>query len=185
MAIVLICGFFSVNTYSQQIAIKTNLLYDATLTMNLGLEIAISPRVTVDISGSYNPWELQNEIKTKLWMIQPEFRFWFCKKFSGHFLGVHGLFSTYNMSGMLPMYLKPDFIKNSRYQGDLYGGGFSYGYQWTLSNRFSIEATLGVGYVYSKYSEFEQRKCGRLLGDGVKHFVGPTKLGLTLIYFIK
>lgn len=36
---------------AQKAAIKTNLLYDATTTFNLGAEFALSPKWTLDVSG--------------------------------------------------------------------------------------------------------------------------------------
>jgi hypothetical protein len=98
---------------AQDIALKTNLLYDATTTMNLGYEVALSRRATLDIWVNYNPWTLgrkwvgikdagesfveKRDSKLKHFMIQPEIRWWLCEKFNGHFFGVHvhgGLFNV-------------------------------------------------------------------------------------------
>ena len=51
---------------------KTNLLYDATLTINVGAEMQVAPKWSVDLSGNYNPWTLSGGKKWKHWMIQPE-----------------------------------------------------------------------------------------------------------------
>ena len=40
---------------------------------------------------------------------------------------------------------------HDRYDGSLYGVGISYGYQWIISKRWSMEATIGVGYARLKY----------------------------------
>ena len=40
------------------VALKTNLLYDATLTVNAGAEIAVAPRWSVDLSGNINAWSM-------------------------------------------------------------------------------------------------------------------------------
>ncbi|WP_418447357.1 DUF3575 domain-containing protein, partial [Barnesiella intestinihominis] len=42
----------------------------------------------------------------------------------------------------------PD-VKKYRYQGNTYGAGLSYGYQWILTPRWSIEGSIGVGYKYN------------------------------------
>lgn len=65
---------------AQKAAIKTNLLYDATTTFNLGAEFALSPKWTLDVSGNYNPWTFSNNKKWKHWLVQPEARYWFCNK---------------------------------------------------------------------------------------------------------
>ena len=45
----------SCHIYSQVVGIKSNLLYDATTSLNLGVEIALDSKLTLDISGNYNP----------------------------------------------------------------------------------------------------------------------------------
>ena len=63
----------SVNSsLAQKWAVKSNLLYDATATINLGVEAALGPRVTLDISGNYNPWEF-GDARWKHWLIQPKY----------------------------------------------------------------------------------------------------------------
>lgn len=81
------CG----NVKAQNFALKTNILYDATATVNIGAEIGLAPKWTFDLSGNYNPWEMPNGMLWKHAMIQPEFRYWFCDRFSRHFLGFHGI----------------------------------------------------------------------------------------------
>ena len=95
---VLICN----SGFSQKVAVKSNLLYDATTSMKLGLEFGIAQKWTVDMSGNYNPWTFSDNKKMKHWFIQPEARWWTCEKFNGHFWGVllHG--GDYNWFGMLP-----------------------------------------------------------------------------------
>ena len=44
----------------------------------------------------------------------------------------------------------PD-VKKYRYQGNTYGAGLSYGYQWILTPRWSIEGSIGVGYKYNTF----------------------------------
>lgn len=65
---------------AQEAAVKTNLLYDATTTMNLGVEFGLSPKWTLDVSGNYNPWTFSKNKKWKHWLVQPEARYWFCNK---------------------------------------------------------------------------------------------------------
>lgn len=43
---------------AQDVAVKTNLLYWATTTPNLGMEIGLGKQTTLDIVGGYNPWTL-------------------------------------------------------------------------------------------------------------------------------
>ena len=43
--------------YLPKFAIKTNALYWATSTPNLGFEVGLAKKLTLDISGNYNPWK--------------------------------------------------------------------------------------------------------------------------------
>lgn len=67
-------GFIS-PAMAQKVAVKTNLLYDATSTINLGTEFGLSPKWTLDVSANYNPWTYSNNKKWKHWLVQPEARY--------------------------------------------------------------------------------------------------------------
>ena len=60
---------------AQEFAVKSNLLYDATSTINLGVEYGLSPRWTLEVSGNYNAWTFSDNKKMKLWMLQPGVRY--------------------------------------------------------------------------------------------------------------
>lgn len=181
-----------VSAFAQKAGIKTNLLYDATTTMNLGVEFGLARKWTLDVSGNYNPWDFDGR-KMKHWLVQPGVRYWLCEKFNGHFFGLHTHGGQYNFGGMLPwgfsdgkMFgIKNQNIIENRYQGWLVGAGISYGYQWILGNRWSLEATLGLGYAYLNYKQYPCGKCGKKIKDDHKNYFGPTKIGISLIYIIK
>ncbi|MDH6306172.1 hypothetical protein M2459_002886 [Parabacteroides sp. PF5-5] len=165
---------------SQTVAVKSNLLYDVTSTINLGLEIGLAPQWTLELPVNYNPWDFPKDRKLKHWGVQPEVRYWLCEKFNGHFFGLHGHVAGYNVGG-----LKIFGLNNHRYEGNLYGGGISYGYQWILSKRWSIEATVGVGYTYLDHAKYPCGKCESKIDDYTKNYFGPTKAGISIIYIIK
>ncbi len=50
---------------AQSVGIKTNVLYGATTTPNLGLEVVLGKKTTLDIAGGYNPWLLSNKEDNK------------------------------------------------------------------------------------------------------------------------
>ncbi|GAB6118864.1 DUF3575 domain-containing protein [Dysgonomonas termitidis] len=170
---------------SPRLAVKTNLLYDATTTFNLGLEVRLKNRYTLDIPVNYNPFTYSGNKKLKHILVQPELRYWFCEPFFSHFIGVHALYANYNVGAIkLPLNLYPG-LETGRYRGDIFGMGISYGYQWMLSPRWNIEATIGLGYAYTDYDRYECKTCGKLLESGSRHYFGPTKAGISLIYIIK
>ena len=180
--------------FAQKAAIKSNLLYDATTSLNLGLEVGLGERSTLDISGNINPWTFSGNRKMKHWLLQPEYRIWSCSRFSGTFWGFSTHLAQYNFGGMLPwgfhsgkMFgtIENRQILDNRYEGWLAGGGVSYGYHWIIGRRWGIEATIGAGYAYLRYDKFACGQCGEKRGNESKHYFGPTKAGLSLIYMIK
>ena len=102
------------NVYGQKFAVKSNLLYDATATINLGVEMELSKKWTLDLSGNYNGWKFGDDMRWKHWMVQPEARYWLCEKFNGHFLGVHAHYADYNVGGI--KFLSKN-MENYRYSG--------------------------------------------------------------------
>ena len=187
IAMIALLASLSGSACAQKLSVKSNLLYDATSTLNLGLEFGLSSRWTLDVSGSYNPWSYADNKKMKLWMLQPEVRYWTCRSFSGHFFGAHLLGGEYNFGGMLPLGIKPSQsgLGSKRDEGWAAGAGLSYGYSWILGRRWNLEATLGLGYLRLDYDRFECKTCGDRLGEGKKNYFGPTKAGVSLIYIIK
>lgn len=49
----------------QNVVLKTNVLYDATATVNVGVEFSVAPKWTMDISGNYNGWNFSDNRKWK------------------------------------------------------------------------------------------------------------------------
>lgn len=171
----------------QNVAIKTNMLADAFLSPNIGIEIGIAPRWTLDATGQFNAWTMSHDRRWKHWAVQPEARYWFCDRFSGHFIGMHVHGGQYNVGGIdIPLnMLGSDFrkLKDGRYQGWFAGGGVSYGYAWILGRHWNLEAELGVGYSYTRYDKFPCATCGtRLETDASHNYVGPTKVSINLVY---
>lgn len=167
-------------TYLPKFALKTNALYWATTTPNLGIEFGLAPKMTMDISANYNPWKFSRDRQLKHWLIQPELRYWLCERFNGSFFGLHGFYADVDVSN-----LNVFGMGHYRYDGKVYGGGISYGYQWIIGKRWSMEAVIGVGYARLDYDKYARGDHGEKLGHSTKNYVGPTKAALSFIYFIK
>ncbi len=175
------------------LTIKTNLLYDATATINLGVEFALGRNTTLDISGNYNAWytDKSKNYKIRHSLIQPEFRYYFDERFKGHYVGVHLLAGEYNVNGgnwlfgtMISMRTISD-LEEGRYQGVGYGVGATYGYVTPIANRLDLEFNIGVGYIFLDYDRYGSRKCAPFIESDSDGYIGLTKLGVTLSYTIK
>ena len=186
LSVLAVLFFTLIGAKGQNVALKTNLLYDATLTVNAGLEVGLAPRWSFDLSGNYNAWAV-NDHKWKHWLAQPEVRYWFCDRFAGHFMGLHLLGGQYNFGNIKNSlnFLGTDFsdLTDHRHQGWMAGAGLAYGYSWILGRHWNLELELGVGYVYTRYDVFECAGCGKKVEeDKPHHYVGPTKAAINLVY---
>ena len=127
---ILLTFFCTLGIQAQKAAIKTNLLSDAATTPNLGLEFRMAPKWTFDLSGQMNAWNINNR-RWRHWMVQPEFRVWYCEAFQGSFWALHligGQFNIGNINNNIK-FLGSDFskLKDHRYQGWGTGAGIGYG----------------------------------------------------------
>lgn len=177
-----------------QLALKTNLLYDATTTPNIGAELRVGSRSTINLVYGLNPWSFSSEThgqrKAKHWVVMPEYRWWPCSPFNGHFFGVHafgGQMNAANVSLPIPgAFFGGDNItkevKHHRYQGEFAGVGITYGYQWPLSRHWNLEAEVGVGYGHVWYDKYSCEECVGKIDSGTTNYAGITKLGLSIMY---
>lgn len=177
--IFMVCAAFA---SAQQIGIKNNLIYDATLTPNLGLEIGTGKKSTLDINVGYNPFTFSDHKRFKHWLVQPEYRFWTCEKFNGMFWGIHAHGGEFSVAKLkLPFGAFPT-LRNHRYEGYFVGGGLTLGYQWILSKHWNLEASIGAGYAYINYDKYNCPDCGPKLKSDIYHYFGVTKAAISLIY---
>lgn len=182
----LLMGSSASQLRAQDWAIKSNIVYDATATINLGVEIGLAPKWTLDVSGNLNAWSKDENTRWKHWLVQPEARYWFCDRFSRHFIGFHALGGQYNFGGIDNniSFLGTNFkeLSEKRYQGWGAGAGIAYGYAFILGKHWNLELELGVGYAYLNYDIFSCSGCGRNIGSGKHHYIGPTKAAINLVY---
>ena len=175
---------FAVGASAQKVAVKTNSLYWMTTTPNVGFEFALADRWTFEVAGGYNPWTFDKEenIKAKHFLVTPEVRYWFCESFQGHFLGINGNYTQFNVSGIrIPI----EDLQHARSQGWAAGAGLTYGYSTPIGRRWNIELNLGLGFWYTEYGRYESRPCG-LFQESIDRFAfGLTDLGISFIYMIK
>lgn len=170
---------------AQKVAVKTNLVSDGLLSPNLGLEIGLAPKWTLNASGQLNLWSADGH-KWRHWLVQPEARYWLCHRFQGHFLGVHAIGGEFNFGNLdLPVkFLGSDFhkLKNERYEGWGVGAGIGYGYDWIINRHWNLEAEIGIGWIHARYDAYPCAFCGTKLGSGHHNYFGPTKVAINLEY---
>lgn len=181
LLLLLTCTAFSAS--AQQIAIKTNLLSDMDGALNAGMEYALGPRSTINLSGSLRPWERSEEYVNRYWIIRPEYRYWMCQKFNGSYWGIYLNGAQFNIGGKkMPFGLFP-WLKEHRYAGWMAGAGISYGYQLMLDRHWNMEASLGAGYEYIDYKRYKcPAKCSDLQKKDRYHYWGITHAAVSIVY---
>lgn len=172
--------------FAQNVAIKTNLVSDALASPSLGIEFGLAPKWTLDISGQVNFWDISDH-KWRHWLAQPEARYWFCRRFMGHFIGVHALGGEFNVGNIDLGFdlLGTNFrnFRSNRYVGWGAGAGIAYGYDWVLGRHWNIEAEVGLGWIYTRYDVYPCTVCGRKIASDRHHnYFGPTKLTINVVY---
>lgn len=181
-AVLLAAGLilFSTKASAQQIGVKTNALMWTALTPNVGCEVVVGQRSSLDLSifGHYDPYGLES----RLFALQPEYRYWFSgRPMTREFVGVSAMVADYDM-----------IIKNHVYDGSAGSLGLIGGYAFSLSRSWRLELCGGVAilgfrqkqyYKHDNYDDYFIEMESPLNSWGYKLF--PAKLGLTFTYIIK
>lgn len=180
-------------------ALKTNLLYDVVSAINIGAEISVGPRLSINAECLFPWWTQDNgRIDSKrnrfqLFCATIEGRYWFGNRqrrprLTGWFAGL------YTGGGYFDLERNGNGI-----QGDqLFLGGASFGYIQRLNRRgnFRIEYSLGIGYIETDYQKYksvyrENHQCEiksnhnwhpEKKEGGRYKWIGPTKVGISLVW---
>ncbi|MEG1378353.1 MAG: DUF3575 domain-containing protein [Bacteroidales bacterium] len=158
------------------INLSTNVLYLGALAPNLGVEFCF-PQGHWSLNAEVvHPW-WQNKPKHKYYQIRQfsgEARYWLNGDgdYRGHFFGAYGNGGVYDLEN-----------GGTGYKGNLWGAGATYGYVLRLHPRFRLEFSLGIGYISTKYEQYEPiDNCYVYEKTIRKGYVGPTKVKVGLVW---
>ena len=171
---------------AQTVALRNNLLYDATLTPNLGADIRVDSLWTIGALVGLNAWDIDKD-KNKKWrhlLISPNVRRWLGDSlFHKSYVEADLIYSHYNVGNTKIPFGLYSAVKDRRLQGDLVALGGKYGYSWILARHWRIEAEAGIAVGYAWFKEYECATCGKQLGNGDRIFLLP-QLGINVVYII-
>lgn len=158
--------------------LSTNLLHWAALSWNGGIEYSLTNRQTLSLSGSCAWWSKLSDERVYRWIVgELAWHRYFSHNFrhAGFFTGLYAQTGEFELM----------FGSKNR-KGEFVAGGLSAGYRWRFGERLSLMAELGIGYMYIDYS-YAVPVDGRFIRQGRNyvHYVGPTRLGLSLVYDLK
>ena len=166
-------------------ALRTNLLYDAAVLPNIGLEVALGKGFTIGLDWFYT-W-IFTDPKHLYWQSYGGYltaRYYWGKAaaeqpFTGHHVGIYGLALTYDIEFGGIGYQAAQFG---------FGGGVEYGYSLRVARSLCIDFGIGLGYQGGEYKVYQPTD------DGTGHYVwmsthrrnwwGPTKAEISLKWLI-
>ena len=164
------------------VGVKTNMLYDALLVPNGGLEIYLGKNWSIDAYWMYAWWKSDRvhnywrtyggDVELRKWLGSAARR----KPLTGHHIGAYAWIVTY------------DFELGGRgYLADRwsYAAGVSYGYSLPVAKRLNIDFSMGLGYMGGEYKEYLPQD-GHYVWQSTKrrHWIGPTKAEISLVWLI-
>ena len=207
---IIFCLTTLISGHSQTLALRTNLLYDATLSPNLGAELKVDSLWSVGLNVGINAWDI-DKTKNKKWrhlLIAPNIRHYFGNKRDtlhhytyqdgrligerhdtvtisncGRYLELDAIYSHFNVGNVKFPFGLYKSVRDRRLQGDLLALGAKYGYSWIMARDWRIEAEAGVAVGYAWFKEYECDHCGTFYGKGDRIFLLP-QLGINVVYII-
>ena len=193
---------------AQRISLRTNLLYDATLSPNLGGEVHIDSTWSVGLNVGLNAWDIDKETNKKWrhFLISPNVRWYHNYKRDtvaikgqsndtrstvdyevvtrrANYLELDAIYSHFNVGNTKIPFGLYSAVKDRRLQGDLFALGGKYGYSWILSRTWRLEAEAGIAVGYAWFKEYDCDHCGTFYGKGDRIFLLP-QLGINVVYVI-
>lgn len=173
------CGF--------NVGLKTNLLSDAALIPDVGVEFCLGRKWSLGADWHYAWWANKKAFCWKTYGGDVFVRRWLGKKsderpLTGHHIGIYGQMNSFDFdaggNGILS------------YPYD-YGGGVEYGYSIRVANRLNLDFSLGVGYLGGEYKTYtptmnEYPREMHYVWQSTKsfHWIGPTKLEISLVWIL-
>lgn len=160
------------------LGVKTNLLMDAVLIPNVGVEVPLGSRWSVGLDWQYAWW--QKKAMAFCW--QTYGGYFTVRRYvgkdkgllTGHHVGVYGQLLTYDV----------DFgsrgAQSARWN---YGGGVEYGYSMPLREHLHVDFSIGVGYLGGLFKEYNPVD-DHFVWQATKqlNWIGPTKAEVSLVW---
>ena len=172
------------------VSVSTNLLYDAVLVPNVGLEFNIWDNWTLSLNGMWAWWTAEKV--SWFWRVyggEVAVRKYFGRRaavrsMTGHHAGLYGQALTY------------DFCLGERgtiggqpggtlFDRANFAAGLEYGYSVPVAKRLNFDFTVGLGYHWGEYHEYiPVDDCYVWQATKNRRWIGPTKAEISLVWLI-
>lgn len=173
--------------------VKTNLLYDVLLTPNIGVELSLGNRWSIQGQWEYAWWKSDKvHWYHRIYGGALEVRKWFGPydgdAMHGFHVGIYGLANTYDFElGKLGTWIPiSDFqnqIGNLSYLS--YGGGVTFGYAMPIAKKWNLDFGISGGYYGGEYYEYKPIDTHYVWQKTVRrNYFGVTGAQISLVYII-
>lgn len=165
--------------WGQKLQLSTNAVGWMSLgTINIQADYAVDRHWTVGLTGKYNPFIFdkdggESQMQLKQASVSASARWWPWHVFSGWWLCGRLQWQAYNMGGI---------ISPRTEEGHKYGAGISAGYTYMISKRWNVDFGLGLWGGMKNYVVYTCPKCGDRVNDGIKSFVMPNDVLISIGY---
>lgn len=176
-------SFLSDNhSQSSPFSLKTNLLYDALLVPNVGLEFFFKERWSVALNWMYAWWKTDRrhyywrvyggDLETRFWLKQEGYG----SRRSGHHVGAYVQTGTFDFELGGRGYMVDDWG---------YGGGLAYGYALPVARKLNLDFSVGLGIFHGVCKEYLPID-GHYVWQVTKkrNWIGPTKVEVSLVWHL-
>lgn len=165
-----------------RVVLKSNLLHDAMLTPDLGLEVGLARRFSMSLSGVYAWWS--NDSRHRYWRIRGgvcELRFWpgerpLERALTGHHIGIYGSMHDFDFEFGGKGWQSPQAT---------YGIGVGYGYSLRLSSRLNLDLGIRLGLTSGNLIKYKPM-CGEYISTSRirRQAFGISGAEVTLVWFV-
>lgn len=190
-AIAVVVFFLGFSLQLKGQALKTNVPFTLVGSPNFGIEWSVGRQLTLNVEAMWLPYLFKKDEEVFRALIGSiDFRYYVNPKYyytndlwDGFYVGPYGMMGNFNIG------LKDSDPEKTSYRRKGWGisAGLTGGYKFYLSSRFRIDANIGIGYANMQYDKYQlggEFADFKLESKKTKGYVGPTKIGVSLVYNI-
>lgn len=162
---------------AQRFALTSNLLEDALVTPNVGVEVVVADQQSLSFDLSCAPYKLSQDYYNQCMTFRAGYKYWFNQALYAHHLSIDAVATSSDFG----------FGKFAS-QYEYLSLGIGYGYSFIINQRINLVPSVGIGIAYGNryegYDHMNDAGAGveALTKRGLRPFV--TRLALTIQYVL-
>lgn len=172
--------FAYLSVSAQQIAVKTNVLSDLGAVPNIGVELVVGEKNSIEfgLTGTVTkPWGKELDLATG----SLQYRYWISQRaLSQLFVGVEGRIGSYTYKD-----------EQYKYDSDLGVAEVFAGYAWPIAKRWNFELCYGIGLLFQQQHKVPMRIPQEVTTEipiaqtNWKYDLATTSIEINIVYILK